>query len=149
MTSKSGLLVLAVCAAASAGIVSSQNQRTGVPIFQVDAAWPRPLPNNWTFGEFSGVAVDSHDHVWINQRPKTLADDEKYLTQNPPPGDCCLPGPPIMEFDADEVPWKAKLLTKPYVIENGELLLPSGAGWGTAVNEAVIRAHPAKMSPIS
>jgi hypothetical protein len=42
------------------------------------------------------------------------------------------------------VPWKAKLLTKPYVIENGELLLPSGPGWGTAVNEAIIRAHPAK-----
>ena len=26
-----------------------------------------------------------------------------------------------------------------------ELLLPTGAGWGTAVNEAVIRAHPARM----
>jgi L-alanine-DL-glutamate epimerase-like enolase superfamily enzyme len=50
-----------------------------------------------------------------------------------------------MEFDADEVPWKAKLLTKPYVIENGEFLLPTGPGWGTAVNEAIIRAHPAKM----
>src|SRR5262249_53413291 len=46
----------------------------------------------------------------------------------------------IMEFDADEVPWKAKLLTKPYVIENGEFLLPPGPGWGTAVNEAIIRA---------
>ena len=36
----------------------------------------------------------------------------------------------IMEFDIDEVPWKAKLLTKPYTIENGEFLLPSGAGCG-------------------
>jgi L-alanine-DL-glutamate epimerase-like enolase superfamily enzyme len=56
-----------------------------------------------------------------------------------------IPNFRIMEFDADEVPWKAKLLTKPYVIENGELLLPTGPGWGTAVNEAIIRAHPAKM----
>jgi L-alanine-DL-glutamate epimerase-like enolase superfamily enzyme len=56
-----------------------------------------------------------------------------------------IPNFRIMEFDADEVPWKAKLLTKPYVIENGELLLPAGPGWGTAVNEAIIRAHPAKM----
>jgi len=72
-----------------------------VPTFQVDALWPKPLPNNWTFGEFSGLAVDSHDHVWINQRPKTLADDEKYLLANPPPGDCCTPGPSIMEFDAE------------------------------------------------
>src|SRR5215470_10123845 len=56
-----------------------------------------------------------------------------------------IPNFRIMEFDVDEVPWKPKLLTRPYVIENGELLLPSGAGWGTAVNEAVIRAHPPKM----
>jgi L-alanine-DL-glutamate epimerase-like enolase superfamily enzyme len=56
-----------------------------------------------------------------------------------------IPNFRIMEFDVDEVPWKPKLLTRPYVIENGELLLPTGAGWGTAVNEAVIRAHPARM----
>jgi len=31
------------------------------------------------------------------------------------------------------------------VIENGGFLLPAGPGWGTAVNEAIIRAHPAKM----
>jgi galactonate dehydratase len=56
-----------------------------------------------------------------------------------------IPNFRIMEFDVDEVPWKPKLLTNPYVIENGELLLPSGPGWGTVVNEAVVRAHPARM----
>jgi galactonate dehydratase len=55
-----------------------------------------------------------------------------------------IPNFRIMEFDADEVPWKAKLITNPYVIENGEMLLPAGAGWGTVVNEAVVRAHPPK-----
>jgi hypothetical protein len=89
--------LVALIAAAAQG----QKPAADVPIFQVDAGWPKPLPNNWTFGEFSGVAVDSHDHVWINQRPKTLADDEKYLTANPPPGDCCAPGPSVMEFDAE------------------------------------------------
>lgn len=78
-----------------------QTQGTGVPMFQVDPTWPKPLPNNWTFGEFSGVAVDSHDHIWINQRPRTLAEDEKYLLANPPIGDCCRPGPSIMEFDQE------------------------------------------------
>lgn len=72
----------------------------GLPVFQVDPYWPKPLPNSWTFGEFSGVAVDSRDHVWIDQRPRTLGEDEKYLTVNPPPGDCCAPAPAIMEFDA-------------------------------------------------
>jgi galactonate dehydratase len=56
-----------------------------------------------------------------------------------------IPNFRIMEFDVDEVPWKPKLLTNAYVIENGELLLPSGPGWGTVVNEAVVRAHPARM----
>jgi galactonate dehydratase len=51
----------------------------------------------------------------------------------------------IMEFDADEVPWKPKLLTNPYVIEDGAMLLPTGPGWGTVVNEAVVRAHPPKL----
>ena len=50
----------------------------------------------------------------------------------------------IMEFDADEVPWKPQMLTKPYVIENGEMLLPAGPGWGTEIDEAVLRAHPPK-----
>src|SRR5438067_3370461 len=56
-----------------------------------------------------------------------------------------IPNFRIMEFDADEVPWKPKLLTNPYVIEDGAMLLPTGAGWGTLVNEAVVRAHPPKQ----
>ena len=80
-------------------VSAARTQSPGVPVFEVDAAWPKSLPNNWTFGEFSGVAVDSHDHIWINQRPRTLADDEKYLLATPPIGDCCRPGPSIMEFD--------------------------------------------------
>lgn len=51
----------------------------------------------------------------------------------------------IMEFDIDEVPWKSKLLTHPYVIQNGELQLPKGPGWGTDIDEEVLRAHPAKL----
>jgi galactonate dehydratase len=56
-----------------------------------------------------------------------------------------IPNFRIMEFDADEVPWKPKLLTNPYVIEDGAMLLPTGPGWGTVVNEAVVRAHPPKL----
>jgi galactonate dehydratase len=56
-----------------------------------------------------------------------------------------IPNLRISEYDVDEVPWKPKLLTNPYVIENGELLLPTGSGWGTVINEAVVRAHPPRM----
>jgi L-alanine-DL-glutamate epimerase-like enolase superfamily enzyme len=51
----------------------------------------------------------------------------------------------IMEFDVDEVPWKPKLLTNPPKIEDGAFVLPAGPGWGTEVDEDVLRAHPAKM----
>jgi L-alanine-DL-glutamate epimerase-like enolase superfamily enzyme len=56
-----------------------------------------------------------------------------------------IPNFRIMELDVDEVPWKPKLLTNPYIVENGELLLPTGPGWGTEVNEAMVRAHPRKI----
>ena len=83
------------------GLGPGQAQETEIPVFEVDPVWPRPLPNDWAFGQFSGVAVDSRNHVWILQRPHTLADDETFLTTDPPTADCCRPAPPVMEFDQD------------------------------------------------
>jgi galactonate dehydratase len=51
----------------------------------------------------------------------------------------------IMELDVDEVPWKPKLLTRPPTIEDGTFAPPSGPGWGTEIDEEMLRAHPAKM----
>ncbi len=48
----------------------------------------------------------------------------------------------IMEYEADDVPWKQELLTEPNRVENGEFILPQGPGWGAAVNEDAVRAHP-------
>jgi L-alanine-DL-glutamate epimerase-like enolase superfamily enzyme len=53
-----------------------------------------------------------------------------------------IPNFRVMEIDIDDVPWKDALLTVPPVIEHGELLLPTGPGWGAEVNEEVVRAHP-------
>jgi DNA-binding beta-propeller fold protein YncE len=71
------------------------------PKFQVDPAWPKPLPNNWIMGQVAGVAVDPDDHVWVVQRPRSLTDDEKAATLNPPRSKCCAPAPPVMEFDQE------------------------------------------------
>src|SRR5207244_2263969 len=58
---------------------------TKPPQFDVDPAWPKPLPNRWLMGQAAGVAVDRHDHIWVIQRPKTLTDaDTKHL--NAPAG---------------------------------------------------------------
>lgn len=54
-----------------------------------------------------------------------------------------IPNLRIMEYEADQVPWAADLLTVRNRIENGEFVLPSGPGWGADVNEEVARAHPA------
>ena len=53
-----------------------------------------------------------------------------------------IPNFRVMEIDIEDVPWKDDLVTAVPVIENGELLMPSGIGWGADVNEEVIRAHP-------
>lgn len=53
-----------------------------------------------------------------------------------------IPNFRVMEIDIEDVPWKDELVTHVPVIENGELLIPTGAGWGAEVNEDVIRAHP-------
>ena len=53
-----------------------------------------------------------------------------------------IPNFRVMEIDIDDVKWKDQLLTVPPVVEAGELLIPTGAGWGAEVNEEVVRAHP-------
>jgi len=53
-----------------------------------------------------------------------------------------LPNFRVMEIDIDDVPWKDDLVTVVPDIEDGRLLLPSGPGWGTDLNEEAIRAHP-------
>ena len=55
-----------------------------------------------------------------------------------------IPNFKVMEIDIDDVTWKDDIVTVPPVIENGDLLLPTGPGWGADVNEDFVRAHPPK-----
>ena len=64
---------------------TTQAAAGSVPIFEVDPAWPNPLPNNWVIGQVSGVTVDARDHVWIAQRGPADA--------------AAVPAPPVIEFD--------------------------------------------------
>ena len=79
---------------------ASSSSSSSPPRYQVDSHWPQPLPNNWILGQVSGVAVDAADHVWVLQRPRSLSDDEAGATTKPPLSKCCLPAPPVLEFDA-------------------------------------------------
>ena len=53
-----------------------------------------------------------------------------------------IPNFRIMEIDIDDVAWKDDIVTCPPIIEDGYLHLPDGPGWGTDIDEAVVRAHP-------
>jgi DNA-binding beta-propeller fold protein YncE len=94
------LAALVVLGVSAAGPVTAQRAGEGpVPRFTVDPFWPKPLPNRWLLGQVSGVAVDDRDHVWIVQRPKSLTEDERGAALTPPRSLCCVPAPPVMEFD--------------------------------------------------
>jgi galactonate dehydratase len=53
-----------------------------------------------------------------------------------------VPNVHIMEIDVDDVPWKDELLDTPRIIEQGEIIVPAGPGWGAAVNEEALASHP-------
>ena len=76
-------------------------ERAQAPIFEVDPIWPKPLPHHWILGAAIGVSVDAQDHIWIVHRPGSVEEKERYLTWNPPAGDCCAPAPAVLEFDED------------------------------------------------
>ena len=78
-----------------------------VPLFEVDPFWPKPMPNHWILGNTIGVAVDSRDHVWIvhrNRPEQSFARSgttEIGAAQDPPLSECCVPAPPVLEYDSE------------------------------------------------
>jgi hypothetical protein len=70
---------------AAANQTAAKSSSTASPAFQVDPYWPKPLPNDWLVGNVVGVAVDSHDNVWITHRPRSQAGAENT--------------PPVLAFD--------------------------------------------------
>jgi NHL repeat len=91
-------VILAVCLAAAQ---NSRPARPQVPMFEPDPLWSQALPNKWVTGQVGGLAVDSHDNLWVFHRPATIPDGEKAASLNPPQAECCIPAPPVLEFDTN------------------------------------------------
>ena len=72
----------------------------GSPHFGVDARWPHELPNNWIIGQVGGLSVDKANNIWVYQRPESDTADELDAAQSPQVAGCCLPAPPVLEFNA-------------------------------------------------
>jgi DNA-binding beta-propeller fold protein YncE len=62
----------ALALAAQAVFASRASAQNGVPHYEVDAAWPKPLPDLWVLGGLGGVCVDAQDHVVILNRQDIL-----------------------------------------------------------------------------
>src|SRR5437773_9764726 len=100
-----GVTFLAILAALAVGqkVLESRvvAEAAGVqaPMFEVDPLWPKPLPNHWILGNTIGVSADAQDNIWIIHRGGSLEAKEVYASTNPPGASCCLPAPPVLEFD--------------------------------------------------
>src|SRR5262245_12759924 len=63
------------------------------PTFELDPAWPKPLPNNWGLGMVWGVSVDARDHIWVVHQ---IA-GQRYSEAIAKAGK--VPAPAVLEFD--------------------------------------------------
>ncbi len=100
-----GMAALATAAIVTASGCAQQSMQAGgagsLPQYQVEPFWPKPLKDNWIWGQVTSVAVDTRDHVWVLHRPATLLADDKLAQLKPPTATCCIAAPPVMEFDQD------------------------------------------------
>jgi DNA-binding beta-propeller fold protein YncE len=100
-----GTLVLAavigVAIVVPRNTATAQESRVQVPQFEPDPLWAQALPNKWATGQVGGVAVDSHDNVWIFHRPATIPESERGASLKPPASECCIPAPSVLEFAPD------------------------------------------------
>lgn len=102
-----GLVIALACASEAMDDPAASTDYTEAgmaPQFQVDPFWPKPLPNHWIMGATIGVDVDSRDHVWIvhrNTPDQFMAAQEIGAAQDPPLSECCVPAPPVLEFDPE------------------------------------------------
>src|SRR5258707_4810924 len=87
------LVTVGACAALAvvAQVVGASRSwaQSGAPHYEVDASWPKPLPDRWVLGGLGGVCVDAQDHVVILNRQDIL---EGEL-------DAGRMAPSIIEFD--------------------------------------------------
>ena len=62
----------ALAIVANAFGASPSSAQNGAPRYEVDAFWPKPLPDRWVLGGLGGVCVDAQDHVVILNRQDIL-----------------------------------------------------------------------------
>ena len=93
------LLLVSACAPAPVEETAAETAEPDVLRYQVDASWPKELPNNWILWNSTGLHVDADDHIWIINRPRQVSMADAGAAQTPPISECCIPAPSVVEFD--------------------------------------------------
>ena len=106
---RTALFGLSVVAAGALGTTSmlgaaTQGNTVQAPRFEVDAMWPKPLPNHWLLGSTTGIAIDSRDHVYVihltdSFTARTETGSGPANNNITPAGECCSSAPNVLEFD--------------------------------------------------
>jgi len=114
------------------------------------------------FLEANGMDVASVDVIWNGfHQSKKIADLAETFEVNCAPHNyyshlatfiaaqwcAAIPNARILEYDADDVPWRDDLVTAVPEIADGQIAVPSGPGWGVEVVEDVLREHPSPQAP--
>ena len=80
-----GLIAFLIFGVTTASLLS----QTAGTRFEIDTAWPKPLPDRWVLGGLGGVCVDRQDHVFLLNRQDVIEGDLNAGRL----------APPIIEFD--------------------------------------------------
>jgi hypothetical protein len=91
------ILLTAVAQAKLEAIASTQMVRA--PKFENDPYWPKPVPNQWVFGEMIGVAVNGNYNIFVVHRGVTGG--EAAAEGDDPAAECCRSAPPLLQFDPE------------------------------------------------
>lgn len=91
----------------------------------IDVMW-----NGWGESLAMAALAEAHEvscapHVYAG--PLSVAMSAQFAS--------LLPNLRIMEFDVDAAPWVQDFVSAPLSVEAGEIILPSGPGWGVDINE--------------
>jgi hypothetical protein len=95
------LLFVAACVfALDVRLPAAAQENRAAQSFVFDGSWPKlPLPNKWTFGGVTGLAVDNDDLIWVLHRPNDLNETENFAALDPPQAECCVKAPAVLAFD--------------------------------------------------
>ncbi len=157
------LAIAALCAAAAAFTLfaaPAAKAETAAPRYEVDPAWPRPLPDRWVLGGLGGVCVDADDHVLILNRQDVIEGELNAGHLAPPLiefdpagnvvhswGDASLLDPRLhsCHFDGDDNVWIAAApsgMVQKYSHDGSKLLLQIGRKGVLDSSDGTIKGAP-------